>query len=514
MELRVDFESQREWSAWHDKHVGTFAAWTECIAEFVRSHGYVEPLTGIHVSPSDVRIDRDSYRESLASDGLNSRKRALLLEFNLLSQRCEQFRPRNIRIFSPEVRTRTATILGALYPNFLGAEYGDFLALNMPDAINDLVALSDEAWTHVAKLSRAIDEIARVLRPGGALIATCRFAFHSADSLPDSKIAASSAPLDHVKEKLSAESDQSVESNCRIPGWDILDMCRQAGLNDARMILHGSAVHGITGDYTPGVFVLSAIKSGSCSARPRCDWLWKSKRINRVIGVLGIPRSGTTMFTAVLDAHSDIVSIYEPWNVQKSSTATRRSAITSASLLDEAERQDHEATALLIKETGLDPAYGKNLAAILAEAAPPLSHHLLILLRNPFHCFLSEVEGRRKWWGEANLEVNEVLFDRWAQRSLASLSQMMKLGERCPGAIVFYEACASNPLPTFSRIMEILGLEFSPKQLRISENIDVSRIRGDLSLVENARDVADASISKRRRELEQIVTKFSGSVFF
>jgi hypothetical protein len=90
---------------------------------------------------------------------------------------------------------------------------------------------------------------------------------------------------------------------------------------------------------------------------------------------------------------------------------------------------------------------------------------------------------------------------------------MMKLGERCPGAIVFYEACASNPLPTFSRIMEILGLEFSPKQLRISENIDVSRIRGDLSLVENARDVADASISKRRRELEQIVTKFSGSVF-
>ena len=80
----------------------------------------------------------------------------------------------------------------------------------------------------------------------------------------------------------------------------------------------------------------------------------------------------------------------------------------------------------------------------------------------------------------------------------------MKLGERCPGAIVFYEACASNPLPTFSRIMEILGLEFSPKQLRISENIDVSKIGGDLSLVENARDVADASISKRRRELEKL----------
>ena len=109
MELRVDFKSMQEWSAWHDKHVESFAAWTECIVRFVRSHGYIASLTQIQVDPADIRINSNSYRESLASNELNSRKRAILLEFDLLSKGCEQFSSRDLRIFLPETRSRTAT---------------------------------------------------------------------------------------------------------------------------------------------------------------------------------------------------------------------------------------------------------------------------------------------------------------------------------------------------------------------------------------------------------------------
>jgi hypothetical protein len=42
----------------------------------------------------------------------------------------------------------------------------------------------------------------------------------------------------------------------------------------------------------------------------------------------------------------------------------------------------------------------------------------------------------------------------------------------------------------------------------------VTKIRGDLSLVEDARDVADVSIAKRGQEFRVIVDKFSDSIQF
>jgi SAM-dependent methyltransferase len=528
MEIRVDFEAQGEWSAWHDEHVKQFPIWKEYIADFVRSHGYTEPLTGNRVGPADVRIDPNNYRESLAHGELNSRKRALLLEFDLLTQSDPLCSSRTLRIFAPEAQSRTAMILRGLYPYFLGTEYvpderkrlqyypiqhADLLSLEMPNTIYDVVLVSEDAMERVSTLSRAIQEIARVLRPDGVLIATCRFSAQNAGSSLYVKPSPMNLQSQTASPSAANETDIPKEEVFLVPGWDILEMCRQAGLHDARMVLHASSTYGITADTTPGVFVLSAVK-GSSNVRPKRVLLWESKRINRVVGLLGIPRSGTTMFTAVLDGHRDIVSIYEPWNARKSSSATAQDIITAGSLIAEAERQDAKATTLLIKETALDPAYAENLIGVMHQAIPPLTQHLILLLRNPFHCFLSEVEGRRKWWGEAELEVSETVFEDWALRSLASFSQMTRLGEHHGATFVFYEACVSEPVTTFTRVMQILGLDFDEQQLRITQTTDTSKIRGDISLVEDTRDVANKSVHKRDQELRLIEERFAGSPSF
>jgi hypothetical protein len=62
--------------------------------------------------------------------------------------------------------------------------------------------------------------------------------------------------------------------------------------------------------------------------------------------------------------------------------------------------------------------------------------------------------------------------------------------------------------------MKVIGLQFVRDQIHITQNADLTRIRGDLSMVENARDVEDASISKRESEFESIYEQFSDSPSF
>ncbi|MGH8614675.1 MAG: hypothetical protein ACREYF_22275 [Gammaproteobacteria bacterium] len=62
--------------------------------------------------------------------------------------------------------------------------------------------------------------------------------------------------------------------------------------------------------------------------------------------------------------------------------------------------------------------------------------------------------------------------------------------------------------------MRNIGLEFRHDQLRIMENADLSKTRGDVSLTEDPRDVVDTSVAKRCAEFEDVRQKFSGSPLF
>jgi SAM-dependent methyltransferase len=497
MEIRVDFQSEDQWKVWRSNHGSSFPAWKKSVVASVRESGFIEPITMQPVDPSDIAITAGNIRESLSHSELNARKRGLLLEFDTLRRQTARIGARSARIFAPEALSRIALILRGLYPYFLGTEFipdplkrahyypiqhADLAELDMPDAVYDLVIASD-SLEHVSDLERALSEIARVLRPGGLLVSTVPF-------------------------------DPEGTAGSRLPSWGILDTCRAVGLTDARMVLHASSIHAIMGDSAPGVFVLSAAKSNGEKSRPLRSWIWNAAKISRVIGVLGFPRSGTTMLTAVLDAHEDVVAIYEPWNAHKKAIAAGTMAITMESLFAEAESLNAAAGTLVIKETTAEAAYSKNVSEILSQAHPPISRYLLLLLRNPFHCFLSEIEGRQKWWGEAGLEVNLAVFDRWAHRTLGSLLQLLGLASAHPSAFVFYETCVSRPEESFEKIMRAIGLPFVPDQLRITEKANLSRIRGDLSLIENARDVGDSSISKRSAEFDLCYDKFSGSRLF
>jgi SAM-dependent methyltransferase len=274
MEIKVDFRSYEEWIEWHRKHSSHFEDWKRQIVATIESNGFVEPLTQQHADPKAIRIVTGNYRESLSYNGLNSRKRGLLLEFDNLHQADSRLAAQNARIFAPEALSRTALILRGLYPYFLGTEYipdvqrrslfypiqhADLLKLEMSDGVFDLVMTGD-VLEHVPDLPLAIREIARVLRPDGALISTFPFAFQSMQTVVHAKIEAGQIVHLRKPEYHGDPLDPQGVLVFQIPGWDVLDLCRAAGFSDARMVLYVSARHGVVADHPPGVLVLSARK--------------------------------------------------------------------------------------------------------------------------------------------------------------------------------------------------------------------------------------------------------------
>lgn len=132
--------------------------------------------------------------------------------------------------------------------------------MHFSNASFDLV-LCNELFEHVQHLDRAFAEIARVLRPGGRLLATCPLAFGQ----PESIVKAVADP--HTGEpQLLGEADfhgdpirpQHGSLVYRIPGWELLSQLQQAGFSQARMHHIASWKHGVLGSDLPGVLVIEA----------------------------------------------------------------------------------------------------------------------------------------------------------------------------------------------------------------------------------------------------------------
>ena len=81
-EIRASFGSPGEWKTWKTE-LGDFAPVRAAILNDIRQRGLIEPLSGIRRHPHEIAIRENNLHESISSNELNSRKRALLLQFML-----------------------------------------------------------------------------------------------------------------------------------------------------------------------------------------------------------------------------------------------------------------------------------------------------------------------------------------------------------------------------------------------------------------------------------------------
>jgi hypothetical protein len=270
-EFHGQFRNQAEWGGWlRENPAVSEPGMGARLAAHALEHGLTIPLFG-EVGPEGVTLANDEPREALLAMGLNSRLRAVL---HILAERERAHDVSTTRIYAHEAITPFALAMRGRYARFLGSEYAadeaearslwpvpaiDIMRSGFPDAAFDFV-LSNEVLEHVPDLSAALADTARILVPGGELIATFPFDWNAQVTSvrtrlhPDGTIE-HLAPPEYHGNPVNPEGGSLV---FQIPGWDILGLCRAAGFADASMVFIGSARLGICPRDIPGVFVLTA----------------------------------------------------------------------------------------------------------------------------------------------------------------------------------------------------------------------------------------------------------------
>ncbi len=265
-ELEIDIRSIEEWRALQQAYPVLFKQETgDRLCAHVARHGLTDPMAG-RMDPETISIATDNYRETVLAEGLNTRQRAVLL--------CLQnelvHRDAACPVYASEAVSPLARRLKKVLDGFVGSEYlpsvtdrlrhptlmhQNIQAFSFDDASFDIY-LSCDVLEHIPDLRLAINEAARILKPGGVFMGTVPFAGGHTETIVLAELTDNG--INHLEEPQYHGNPTRPEEGSlvfQIPAWDMLDMCRDAGFSDACMKLVLSQKYGIFSQ-TPGFVIM------------------------------------------------------------------------------------------------------------------------------------------------------------------------------------------------------------------------------------------------------------------
>jgi GT2 family glycosyltransferase len=139
--------------------------------------------------------------------------------------------------------------LGYEYPGgstIKGIRHEDIENLSFPDAQLDLI-VSNDVFEHVPHPAKAFAECARVLKPGGVLLAT--IPFHSANDLTIIRARLDYGQLEHILSPAYHGNPVSEDGSLVFTdfGWDLLDVIRASGFSIEGVDVYASLEFGHLG---------------------------------------------------------------------------------------------------------------------------------------------------------------------------------------------------------------------------------------------------------------------------
>lgn len=486
-EYGLVFHGPADWKAWNAAH-------TNAVSSAVRKHVRSEIRKyGIPDHPLGLAIPRNALHALSAEGGdvvyacETSATRALLAGLRDLASTENRYSCRRLKILAKGLLPRHLTRLRKAHPFTVSTE-----TATAPTAgIGYDLVLADLTQTEAAEVFSELSSLAEYLVSHGRLMAALPF---------------------------KPEPDNGPASSV---SWPIIGDLKKIGFDTTTVRWYASQSKGIVGEDGRGVFVADSRKSPSRAAP-------QARRPEGFIGVIGLPRSGTTMLTALLEANSQIQGVYEPWNanIKRYSSTIGVTDINELDTRDPFDLSIDEFMAefkialspqdrwLLVKETTTYRPYIDAMEALLSKPASPAKRHLIWLVRTPFHVYLSELEARKKWWGSPDLDHSPELFTRWATRSLRSVHWLRALARRFDGTIVSYESLARDTEKTLERLMTRMDIPFEAEQLSFHKTLRKSAVKGDLGLAKNPQAVSDRSLASRQAEFERLRDSIVGLPLF
>ena len=265
------FQSFDAWSAWIDANpLAQDAEHIRSIVDEALRNGIDGAFLGA-VPPWEVSCDGSNYRETLLARGLNARQRAVLDLFSTLPVG----RDPKAKVYATEAITPFALAMRGRYPWFIGSEcctseqqksdlfpiqHQDLSRLTFPDASFRAV-IAKEAFEHLPDLDAALREIARVLLPGGILLATFPFAYWTQTTEIRARI--EDGAVQHTQTPEYHDDPMDPEGGLlvfQMPSWDIIPQAAEAGFSSAEFLYISSVTAGITGADLAGIMIFTATR--------------------------------------------------------------------------------------------------------------------------------------------------------------------------------------------------------------------------------------------------------------
>ncbi len=227
-----------------------------------------------------------------------------------------------------------------------------------------------------------------------------------------------------------------------------------------------------------------------------------------VIGLFGLPRSGTTLLTAMIDAHSKAACVYEPWH----STRLHRDQTHLDDLMPLLRVQDKQIKLICAKETATRSYYLTNLDNLLSNASRVSRVSLIWIIRRPIDTYLSQIAADHRWrQGKFNPHPDSL--KHWAKMTYATFSQISTLLVKYNSRIVFYDYLTAFPQQALQDLMSIAGLDFEPEQLSYHETIDRRTVRGDGFVRNEPKPVMIQGKEKYNEQIAALVEQYSANEY-
>jgi Sulfotransferase domain len=224
-----------------------------------------------------------------------------------------------------------------------------------------------------------------------------------------------------------------------------------------------------------------------------------TNNIQKIVIILGLPRSGTTLAAAIFEAHDETVVCYEPWNMGKEDKLGPR--LTPHQLAHYYKQSvPVTATTFVIKETSIEIDALTWISRFIEYNCDRYLIKVIWTVRIFSHSYLSFVQRGREWWGNQNMNINMASYNLWLTNALRATDYISHIFKASPGLIYSYEALATNPRHVIKKLMETCDLAYNEKLINYFEHVSRTNIRGDRNIQRNPGAIRNDSISARAKE--------------
>ena len=229
-----------------------------------------------------------------------------------------------------------------------------------------------------------------------------------------------------------------------------------------------------------------------------------ASKIQNFIALLGLPRSGTTLATALIDAHSSVEMFYEPWHSAKNNPPP----IYETPLQFKQKMRERlgiapnpNARVVGFKETSDDREALEWSKLTLDSISGRCECKILWLVRDPMHAYLSKVDGAKKYWGNLDAKPTEEGYQTFIRNAIYAYKFIKTISSIYPTLAFNYDALVADPESILKDLMSFLDLELEPHQLSYHEDLkNKNKIMGDPRVAAQPQKVSQEFQQRRQDE--------------